>query len=135
MVYHKKMRYLGIDYGMRRIGVAVAESETRIAMPRGVIVRAGDARVIADIASMVKKELIEKIVVGLPLALDGQETAMSRAARAFGEQLGAAIGIPVEFENEIFTTRMAEHEGVKKQHVDAASAAIILQSYLDKQNL
>ncbi|MEK7082405.1 MAG: Holliday junction resolvase RuvX [Patescibacteria group bacterium] len=126
------MRYLGIDYGLRRIGMAVADAETGVAVPRGVIVRAGDAEAIGKIKALVIKERIEKIVVGAPLGLDGVDTEISRAARAFGENLGVASGVPVEFENEMLTTRMATNAGVRKEDVDASAAAIILQSYLDK---
>ena len=128
------MRYLGIDYGRARMGVAVGDEETRIAIPRGVILRENDAGAIAEIRVVIEWERIKKIIMGLPLAHDGVETDESRAARAFAKKLQEKINLPVEFENEIFTTRMAKHEGVKKENRDAASAAIILQSYLDKSN-
>lgn len=127
------MRYVGIDYGEKRIGVAAADGETGIAVPRGVILRENDAQAIKETTSFIMREQIGRIIIGLPLGHDGAETDMSRAARAFGDTLGAAVGLPVEFENEIFTTRMAAHEGVPKDSLDSSSAAIILQSYLDKQ--
>ncbi len=126
------MRYLGIDYGKKRIGIAVADSEIGIAVPHGTILRQSDNQAIDEIKSLVREERIGRIVVGLPLGLDGKETKMSRAAGEFRRRLDVATGVPVEFENEIFTTRMANHEGVRKEHTDASSAAIILQSYLDK---
>lgn len=130
----ERMRYVGIDYGEKLIGMAVADGEMMVATPRGVIMRSSDAQAISDIASMARKEQVGKIVIGVPLGHEGGETDISRAARAFGEKLRGAVGVPVEFENEIFTSRMAHHAGVAKENIDAASAAIILQSYLDKQN-
>ncbi|MEK7541614.1 MAG: Holliday junction resolvase RuvX [Patescibacteria group bacterium] len=127
------MRYLGIDYGKARIGAATADEETGIAIPRGIIRREDDAQAIAEIRILARKEGIEKIVVGLPLAMDGAETEMSRAARAFAEKLSVVSAVPVAFENEMLTTRMAGHAGVAKDLIDASSAAIILQSYLDKK--
>ena len=126
------MRYLGVDYGWVRIGVAVGDEEMRIATPREVILRQNDAQAIGEIALVVKRDGIERIIMGLPLGHDGSETDESREVRAFAKKLREKINLPVEFENEIFTTRMTKHEGVKNENVDAASAAIILQSYLDK---
>ena len=125
------MRYIGIDYGARRIGWATADGETRIAVPRGVILRENDSQAIGEIAAVLKSESIEGIIIGVPLGHDGRETDESREVRAFADKLKEKINVPIEFENEMFTTRMAAHEGVKKENADASSAAIILQSYLD----
>lgn len=124
---------MGIDYGTKRIGTAIADGETGIAVPRGVILCVSDAQAIEEIKTLVKEERIEKIIIGLPLGHEGGETDISRAARSFGEKLRNATGVPIAFENEIFTSRMADHTGVAKDKIDASSAAIILQSYLDKQ--
>lgn len=128
------MRYLGIDYGMRRMGMAVADEETMIATPRGVILRNDDAQAIRAIGAIIAEEKIEQVIVGLPLWHDGAETQASREAREFAEKLKQATGAILEFENEMFTSRMANHAGVKKNWIDAASAAIILQSYLDRRH-
>ena len=127
------MRYLGIDYGAKRMGMAVADRETGIAIPRGVMTRENDAAAIGKIVAMIGDERIGSVVIGLPLAHDGGETGESREVRAFAEELKEKISVPVEFENEMFTTRMATHKGVRKKDIDAASAAIILQSYLDRR--
>ena len=127
------MRYAGIDYGAKRIGMAVGDEEVRIATPRGVVRRVSDAQAVREIIAAVRQEGIGIIIMGLPLAHDGSETGESRAVRRFAEKLKEKIDVPVEFENEIFTTRMAAHEGIKKENADVASAAIILQSYLDKK--
>lgn len=126
------MRYLGIDYGMRRIGVATADEETKIAVPRGIIVRTGDRQALREIAALAALERIGMIVIGLPLGHDGADTAASRTVRAFAAALKENTGVPVIVENELFTSRMATHSGVKQGQIDAASAAIILQSFLDK---
>ena len=127
------MRYLGIDYGERRIGVAAADEEVRIAIPRGVIRYQDDAQAIGEIASLVKEAGAVKVIMGVPLAHDGADTQESRIIRAFAAKLQTHIGIPIAFENEIFTTRMAEATGAGKKS-DASAAAIILQSYLDKKS-
>lgn len=128
------MRYLGVDHGKKRIGTAVADGEIGVATPRGVILRASDTQAIEEMKHLIRAERIEKIVVGLPLGLNGKETEMSRSAEEFGRRLAAETGMPVEFENEILTTRMAGYDGVGKETIDASAAAIILQSYLDKNH-
>ena len=124
---------MGIDYGSKRIGVAVSDDEGRMAFPSGVIANTGKL-VIKEIVARVKKEGIGSIVVGVPVSLDGRETEQTRLTRVFIEMLESALELPIETENEMLTSRMAEHAGIKMGHVDESSAAIILQSYLDKKN-
>lgn len=128
------MRYLGIDYGTQRIGVALSDSEGRIAFPKKVIPNRGEARFTEDIKSIVKEENVSEIIVGLPVSLDGRETKIMQEVRRFAQILGRAVELPVYLENEMLTTHMVEQAGVEKEHVDEAAAALILQSYLDKQN-
>jgi len=128
------MRYLGIDYGLRRIGFAIADEDVRVAVPRGAVLRTDDAQAIGELLSLARKERIEKIIVGLPMGLDGRETEISSSVRVFGDELGVESGLPVEFENEALTTRMAAASGASGEHKDQSAAAIILQSYLDKEN-
>lgn len=126
------MRYLGIDFGKTRIGVAVSDSEGRIAFPKTILLNKGNSRLADEFKSVISEEKVSLVVVGIPLGLDGMETKESGAVRKFAHWLKLVTAIPIEFENEMFTTRMAEHSGVVKTKKDAASAAIILQSYLDK---
>lgn len=127
------MRYLGIDYGDKRIGVALSDPEGQIAFPKTVILNIGFERVIRNIKSLVEIEKAVKIVIGLPLAMDGKETDQSQKVRNFVEALKKEINAPIIFENELLTTHLAKAAGVKKEHTDEAAAALILQSYLDKE--
>ena len=126
------MRYLGIDYGGKRMGVALSDPGGRLAFPEAVIFHNGIQGVWEKIKVILQKERISKIVIGLPMGLDGKETEESREVRQFTKELKRLTALPIEFENEIFTTRMAKTPGVKKDRLDASAAAIILQSYLDK---
>lgn len=126
------MRYIGIDYGSKRIGVAVSDDEGRMAFPVGVIINRGK-RVLREIIERAKKEQAQIIVVGLPTGLDGKETEQTKTIKLFTATLAQAIDIPVEMENEMFTSRMAAGSGMKGGDIDASSAALILQSYLDKK--
>lgn len=127
------MRYLGIDYGMKRIGVAVSDGGGSIAFPHSTLLRRGNVFVYDQILSLTKREDVERIVIGLPLGTDGSETEESGRVREFAKGLAAKTSLPIEFENEMFSSRMVEDAGVAKEHVDESSAALVLQSYLDKQ--
>ena len=127
------MRYLGIDYGSKRIGIAVSDDEGRMAFPSGIIANRGKTA-IKEIADIIRKKHIDLVVVGMPMGLDGKETGQTQATRLFMAILQHAIHIPIETENEMLTSRMAEASGMQDGHIDASSAAIILQSYLDKRN-
>lgn len=129
------MRYLGIDYGAKRIGIALSDEGGKIAFPRETL--SGDfEKILAKIGEICAREKVGQVVVGLPLSFEGRETAQTEETKNFAEKLKKATSLPVEFENEILTSRMVERdikEGrIKKEKIDAASAAIILQSYLDK---
>ncbi len=128
------MRYLGIDYGRKRMGLAISDEEGKIAFPRMQFTIYNLPHTTKILLDIIKKEGVEKIVVGVPVTFGGKESAQTVEARAFGEKLQKAIQLPVEFENELLTTKMAVRGGVAKSKVDASSAAIILQSYLDKAN-
>lgn len=128
------MRYLGIDYGTKRIGIALSDQGGRIAFPKKVIVNRGEEKIADEIKTIVEQEKASEIVVGLPVSLDGRETEITKEVRRFAEALERSVRTPVHFENEMLTTHMVERAGVKKEHVDKAAAALILQSYLDKKN-
>lgn len=127
------MRYLGIDYGTKRVGWATADEETGIAVPRGVIRRTNDQHLLTEIAALIGSEHAGMVVIGLPMGHDGGETEMSATVRAFAEKAKEKLGVPVMVENELLTSSMAAGSGVGDEHIDAASAALILQSYLDKR--
>lgn len=121
------MRYLGVDYGERRIGVALSDPEGRIAFPHETV---GDLGGVVDV---IRRESVEAVVIGLPLSLDGKDTDEARRVRSFAARLGESVQLPIVFENELFTTKIAE-EHASAENADAAAAAIILQSYLDRVN-
>lgn len=128
------MRYLGIDYGEKRIGIAISDPGGRIAFPQKVIYNFGNKYLWKELETLLQENQILEVIVGLPLNFDGEETGQTREVRKFADQLKKVSSVPIEFENEILTTQMAEQAGVKKEHTDEAAAALILQSYLDKLN-
>jgi putative Holliday junction resolvase len=132
---------LGIDPGSKRIGLALSDETGRIAFPHSVLERGagGVEAAVARIAELVKDEGVGRVVVGLPLRLDGKEGPEAKRARAFADALGRAAGVPVELVDERMTTALAERglraTGVrgerKKAVVDQAAAAVLLQGHLD----
>jgi putative pre-16S rRNA nuclease len=136
------MRALGVDLGTKRIGVAVSDRSGTLASPLTVIERGRSRR--ADhtrIAELVRAEEAECVVVGLPIGLSGDAGRAAEAARSEAEALATVVGVPVETHDERFTTVTAERNlaeaGVsgrgRRQVIDKAAAAVILQSWLDSR--
>ena len=131
---------LAFDFGERYIGAAVGDSETRMAHALGFVEGASHAARIAAIEALAREWQPVRIVVGLPLALDGAEQGMSARARRFARQLEARLRLPVDLADERLSSTAAE-EGLReagrggRQHKRLAhgeAARIILQGYLDE---
>lgn len=125
------MRYLGLDYGSKNIGLAISDEKGRIAFPYKVIYN--NSKVFAEIKFIIKKEKVTKIIIGLPVPFSGKENLQTEEVKIFAKKLEQKIKMPIEFGNEILTTKSAK-VGSTKETVDSSAAAIILQSYLDKKN-
>ena len=134
-------RLLGLDHGKRRIGVAVADSETGMAFARTAIQRRNLDHDLALVRELCTSEGVEQIVVGLPLNMDGTEGAQAADARAFGAQLSEA-GMDVVFEDERLSSWEAAQRlaGAGRRperasgELDSAAARLILQQYLDARH-
>ena len=129
---------IGFDFGERRIGVAVGETETRIANPLGAIdAEANEAR-FREIGKLVDEWHPAAFVVGRPRHADDSEHVVAKLAEKFARRLRARYNVPVVMIDETLTSATAEaslrdsRAGTRrKSDVDAVAAAIILQSYLD----
>ena len=139
------MRVVGVDVGAKRIGLAVSDPSATLARPLGCVsVAALDATAVARVRAEVERlrdedDGVAAIVVGLPRRLNGQPTGMTTQVQAFADRLGHACGLPVILQDERLSSHEAESllaERIKdwrerKRVLDAASAAVILQDYLD----
>jgi putative Holliday junction resolvase len=132
------VRVVGIDLGTRRIGVAVSDSGGTVATPHAVIERSGDAGADRVAIGAVARDLgAEKLVVGLPLSLDGSTGPAATRAEEEARALATATGLLVELHDERLTTAAAirsPRESARKGRrrvVDDSAAALILQSWLD----
>jgi putative Holliday junction resolvase len=132
-------RFLGIDYGTKRIGLAISDETGQIAFPLCVLENSGQRRVAEEINKIVTERKVGTLVLGLPLNLDGSKGISADNIEHFAAILKQHISIPVEFWDERLSTRMAERAMIegglsrsrRKQSIDQATAQIILQSYLD----
>lgn len=133
------MRYLGLDIGKRRIGVAVSDPLGLLARPVQTVQSVSlnvDAEKITQVAASLEAEAI---VIGDPLHMSGEAGTMSNRAHKFGEKLREVSGLPVEYCDERLTTveahRILQDSGVPpkkaRQQIDAVAASVILQSYLN----
>ena len=130
---------MGLDHGSKRIGVAVGDTETRMAFERPAIRRRGLNRDLAVVGDLCRAEGATRVVIGLPLNMDASEGPQAAAARAFGEAV-RGIGVEVEYEDERLTSWAARrHVGESGRRperasgqVDSTAARLILQQYLDR---
>lgn len=133
------MNLLGIDVGERRIGVAMGESTLRLALPVRVIERESLKHDAQSIQELVREYDADRIVIGLPLLLDGSEGEQAARVRGFVDRLRMLVTTPFEFWDERFSTVEAMNAQRDAGHntrsgratVDASAAAVLLQSYLD----
>lgn len=123
-------KILGLDYGDKKIGIAIADSENKLALPYKII---DNNNFINQLKGICEKESIGKIIVGLPLALSGKDTEQTKKVKNIIKILKEEFVFPIGLEDERMTSKLAGvMVGNKKD--DVSAAAIILQSYLDRQN-
>lgn len=135
------MRIAALDVGDARIGVAVSDELEITARGIGVVRRVGGKRDLEALRAILVPYTPERLVVGLPLNMDGTEGRQATRVRAFAARVAAHLGLPVEFWDERLTTWAAEHvlaeaevgRHRRREVVDQVAAAIILQGYLARR--
>jgi putative Holliday junction resolvase len=131
------MRLLAVDFGEKRIGLAVS-SESGVVVPVGAVGRKSDAGAALAVAAAARERDVTRIIVGHPVRATGAETLLARRARNFARRLAEASGLPVDLYSEALTTRAAEETlaaaGVRPARRpaarDAEAAATLLRDYL-----
>src|SRR5215467_16079507 len=145
---------LSIDYGQERIGLAIADATAKLAQPLSTLQRVNRNEDMRRLRELVREHVVNQIVVGLPLKLDGTRGEMAEEAERFARRIQKQLGVPVELVDERLTSWEAErlleemqgrflhaeksHGGKKKKAparatVDAVAAAVILKEYLERQ--
>jgi putative Holliday junction resolvase len=142
---------LGLDFGTRRIGLAVSDRDGRLAFPAGCLESQGTEKDLQALCALVEKREVARIVVGLPIHLDGRAGPEAETARAFARDVAEATGLPVEMLDERWTSLEAERAltemgrrkrgGARRKSrarsrgdVDAVAATILLRTYLERCN-
>ena len=136
------MRYLALDVGDERIGVAISDEMGFLAHPLEVVRRSPGPSSFVHLAEIVAKEHVDLIVVGLPVLPDGSEGRQVRSTRAYVDGLNAYIEIPLVYWDERYSTNRASEIMIanrrkrkrRKTAIDAVAAAVILQEYLDSKS-
>jgi len=142
------MRILAIDYGRRRIGLAIADSEARLAEPLATLDRANRNEDMRRLRELVRQHGVKRILVGLPLRLDGTRGEIAEEAERFANRVRKQIGLPVELVDERLSSWEAERKmeeefgrkarsrsrakGEDKISVDSVAAVVILREFLAK---
>ena len=123
------MKILGIDYGLKWIGVAITDEGNKMAFPCETF--ENNFKLFTRLNELIKRENIYKIIIGLPLNKNMKPTNQTAEVENWAERLIKEVDLPIEFENEVLTTKAAVQSGAQNKH--SAAAAILLQSYLDRK--
>lgn len=135
------LKTMGIDFGERRIGIAISDPEGKMAFPFGVVERDTDRRAVHRIKEIARREVIRALVVGDPLSFNGEAGAASERARRFGQKLAKVTRLPLFWIDETLTTVEASERlqaaGLDPRQdsgrLDAVAAQILLQDALDQR--
>ncbi|GAB7023544.1 Holliday junction resolvase RuvX [Salidesulfovibrio brasiliensis] len=133
------MRVLAIDFGTRRVGLAISDPTGTLASPYKTIERSTRDALFDELLEIIQKEAVQTVVVGLPLSLDGEDTLTTRQARNFADSLARRIEQPVHLVDERLSSAEAENElraaGLKrkkkKMALDQQAATVILRTWLE----
>ncbi len=123
------MRVAGIDYGTKRIGIALSDESQTLAREFAIY---SPKEFWQNIKNLIEEQAIERIILGLPLNMDGGITEKTQEVQAFNDELQERVTVPIEFMDERLSSVMAGNLPGGRQNVDSLAAQIILQNYLDK---
>ena len=124
------MQYIGIDYGTKRVGIALSDEEGSFAFPKEIV---ATNEAVDSITALTETGTITAIVIGESLANNGGENDILSHTRRFVEKLKTVVSIPIIFEREGFSSVEAHRYQTKKGNRDDSAAAVILQRFLDKR--
>jgi len=124
------MRLLGIDYGKKRVGIAITDALGMMAFPKAVL--PNDNFLFSEIKNLVAGHKIEKIILGESKDFKMNDNPIMSQIKAFKNELERDLGLPIIYETEILSSHQAAHFQGKTDMIDASAASIILQSYIDR---
>lgn len=133
------MRYLGVDYGTKKVGLALSDESGRMGFPHAIV--PNTPHLSRDLAALIFQERVGAVVIGESRTLLGGENPVAEGAHRLGGALRALARVPVAYESEAYTSAQARRapekapktrSPVRRAHVDASAAALILTSYLSR---
>lgn len=124
------MRTLGIDYGTKKIGLALSDEEGDFAFP--LVVVPNDAKALPTIAHICADKGVAQLVIGRSLNYKREENPVMARVKNFADSLTELTDLPIAYEEEVLTTQQAMRETGKNAETDASAAAIILRTYLER---
>jgi len=127
-----QVRYIGIDYGSKKVGIARSDTDGRLAFPEEVV--PNDTELAERIGAIANRLEAKKIVIGDTRGMSGESNAVTPELEAFVGALKSNLSVPVVLSSEFLTTQEAGRYTKRGEDKDASAAALILQRYLDKQN-
>jgi putative Holliday junction resolvase len=131
------MQYLGIDYGNKRVGLAIGDDHTKLSRPIDALLLGSADEFIPKIKNFLSTNQIDHLVLGLPRGLDGQDTRQTQEVMIISDKLKKELLIPVTLQDEAMTSELAKErlslskKIVKQGELDSEAASIILQDYLN----
>ena len=125
------MRKMGIDFGTKKVGISLSDESGKLAFPHGVV--PNDNNLLKHTVSLIESEEVAEIVIGHSIDKEGKENEVHEEVKKFITDLTLETPTPIHLEPEQFSTQQAIKLQGKNDQTDASAAAIILQSYLDKQ--
>ena len=123
------MKILGIDYGEKRIGLAISDESLTLARELDIL---PPKEFWVNLKGIIDEHEVSEIVIGWPLNMDGQETKKTHEVAIFKSKVESETGLPVKVTDERLSSRMAESISGQKKDLDSLAAEIILQNFLDK---
>ena len=134
-------RFLGIDYGSKRVGLAISDRSNIIAKPYKTLINKSENDLLNQIEIVIRDNDIKLIVIGLPLNMSGNDTSQTKSVRRFKDGLHK-LGLPIVFEDERLSSVSAKNSlifqniktGHNKSQIDKTAAALLLQQFLDKSH-
>lgn len=143
MLYTTPMRFIGIDFGTKRVGVAISDEEGKFAFPH--VILENNEKLTKEVVKICEENNISEMVIGESLDENGKPNKVMEYINDFVGVLSFEIGIPINFEKEFMTSFEAQRSHfdtrapksrapIKKKHLDDSAAALILQRYLDRRN-
>ena len=137
------MRYLAIDHGQKRTGLAISDASETLVSPHAVIETASQQELVRRVAEIIRAEQIEAVVIGLPFNMDGSEGPRAQTVRQFASMLEIQANCPIILHDERLSSFEAYYlsgdlnltRKKKKKRLDAIAAAAILRSFIEQKRL